>query len=128
MLNSVILVGRLVETPTLKTYNDSVYTIVTLAVNRSFRSLSGEIETDFIKCIAWEAIGKSACDYCRKGDIIAVRGRLQVKTKDMTITAESGEVIKKKITSLEVLAERVIFINTTGQKENQELDVEEYDE
>lgn len=117
MLNSIILVGRLVDTPTLKLYNDSVYAIVTLAVNRPFKNLEGETETDFISCITWDVSAKATCDYCRKGDIVAVRGRLITKTSEINFSSEDDS-LKKKITNLEVIAERVVFINTTGTPEN----------
>ena len=80
MLNSVILIGRLVETPTLRVYdNELSVTTITLAVGRAFKNHDGEIETDYIRCVFWDVYAKNVTEYCKKGDCVAVRGRLQSK-------------------------------------------------
>lgn len=60
MLNQVILVGRLVFDPELKTLDDGrKVTTITLAIQRSYKnSESGEYDTDFIRCTLWTGIGK----------------------------------------------------------------------
>lgn len=116
MLNSVILIGRLVETPVLRVYEgDFSVTTVTLAVSRPFKNTDGEFDTDFIRIVLWDVIAKNACEYCRKGDLIAVRGRLQSKYSEVSFEKD-GETLKKKISVLEVVGERVVFLTTSGSK------------
>ena len=124
MLNSVILIGRLVETPVLKVYdNDLLLVAITLAVSRPFRNHNGEIDTDYIRCVFWDITAKNLTDYCSKGDCIAVRGRLQSRSADVNFETE-GETLKKRITSLEVIGERVVFLSTSRNKKEEILNEE----
>ena len=73
MLNQVVLVGRLVKDPELvETETSKKMSRVTLAIPRSFKNMDGEYETDFVNCILWDAIAKSAVEYCKKGDIVGI--------------------------------------------------------
>lgn len=105
MLNQTILVGRLVEKPTITiTENEKKISTITLAVQRSYKNADGIYETDFIDCVLWSGIAENTVEYCNKGDIIGVKGRLQTKT----IEKEDGT--KQKIT--EVIAEKVTFLSS----------------
>lgn len=116
MLNSVVLIGRLVETPVLKVYdNDLVVTSFPLAVPRPFRNHEGEIDTDYIRCVFWDITAKNVSEYCIKGDLIAVRGRIQSRLAEVNFET-NGETLKKKITVLEVVGERVVFLSTARSK------------
>ena len=78
MLNQIVLVGRLVKKPELKeSENNTKYAYITLAVPRSFKNTNGEYDTDFIDCILWDAAASNTVEYCNKGDIIGIRGRVQ---------------------------------------------------
>ena len=105
MLNQVILVGRLVKTPELfvaETGNKG--SIITLAVGRAFKNQDGEYDTDFLDCTLWTGIAENTAEYCRKGDVIGVRGRLQSRI----VEKEDGKKKKK----MEVIAEKVTFLST----------------
>ena len=39
----------------------------------------GEYETDFIDCILWNGIASNIAEYCKKGDIVGVKGRVESK-------------------------------------------------
>lgn len=107
MFNSVILVGRLVEKPVIKQLETGgSVTNVVLAIARPFKNSDGNYETDFIKCTLWEGIAEATCEYCTKGSVIGVKGRLCMKSTEVTL--ESG---KKTIKVLEVIGERVSFIH-----------------
>ena len=89
MLNQVVLVGRLVRNPELRTTdsNKSVTTI-TLAIPRSFKNMNGEYDTDFLDCTLWTGIAENTAEYCKSGDTIGVKGRLQtwlIENEDGTI-------------------------------------------
>lgn len=119
MLNQLVLVGRLVKKPELrKSENNKDYTFITLAVPRSFKSSNGEYETDFVDCILWDNAATNTVEYCNKGDIVGVRGRIQSRKIDDE---------EDKRTVLEVICERVTFLSNKKPEEitNQEPEVTE---
>ena len=100
MLNQTVLVGRLVRDPELKeTETGSKMTHITLAVPRSYKNVDGEYDTDFINCVLWKGIAENAVEYCHKGDLIGIKGRLQsrsVETEDSR--KQITELIAEKVT------------------------------
>lgn len=109
MLNQVVLVGRLTKDPSLhKTESNKNLSYVTLAIPRSFKNAEGEYETDFIDCQLWEAVAKSTVEYCRKGDIVGVKGRL---------ASRSFETSEGKRTIIEIVAEKVTFLSNKKEEE-----------
>lgn len=77
-MNKIVLLGRLVKDPELRTVDnsDKVYTKFTIAVSRNFKSINGERKSDFIPIIMWDKKAEIACKYLNKGDMISVSGRL----------------------------------------------------
>ena len=109
MLNNVIIVGRLVDDPVVKTLDSGLSVCnVVLAVTRSFKNPDGEYDTDFIRCSLWEGVANAMSDYCTKGSVIGVKGRLVSRENEVGLE-EGGE--KKKITTVEVVGDRVSFID-----------------
>lgn len=81
MLNRVILMGRLVSDPELKTTPSGVsVTSVRLAVDRSYAKSGEERKADFIDIVAWRNTAEFICKYFGKGALIAVEGQLQTRT------------------------------------------------
>ncbi len=80
-MNLVVLIGRLVADPELK-YTPSGVAVATfrIAVDRRFKSESGEKEADFIDIVAWRQSAEFAANYLAKGRLVAVNGRLQVRS------------------------------------------------
>ena len=80
-MNKVILMGRLVR-DTETRYSDGAEPIAvaryTLAVNRRFK----KDEADFINCVAFGKTGEFAEKYFKKGQMVAIVGRLQVRSWD----------------------------------------------
>ena len=75
MLNQIVLVGRLVRDPQLKTgEKNKQYMYISLAIPRSFKNINGEYETDFVDCLLWDGVAKSTSEYCKKGDIVGKAG------------------------------------------------------
>ena len=110
MLNNVVLVGRLTGNPEITTIEDTKkVTSIVLAVNRNFKNSEGLYDTDFIRCILWNSIASSTTEYCRAGDVIGVKGRLQSsKYED-----DNGKI--HYIT--DVVAERVTFLSSNKRHE-----------
>ena len=112
MLNQVVMVGRLVRNPELRTTESNKnVTTITLAIPRSFKNMNGEYDTDFVDCILWENIAKSTSEYCKKGDIIGIKGRIQSR-----IVEKDGE--KKYL--IEIIAEKVTFLSSTSNNKTDE--------
>lgn len=78
MINEVVLIGRMVRDPDLRyTADGTPVASFRLAVNRSFKNQEGVVEADFVSCTAWRNLAKTTADYCRKGALVAVTGRVQ---------------------------------------------------
>jgi len=80
MLNKIVLMGRLTRDPELKhTQSNTSVTSFTLAVDRSFARQGEERQTDFIDVVAWRSTAEFVTRYFRKGQLVAVSGRLQTR-------------------------------------------------
>ena len=81
MLNRIIIMGRLVRDPELRTTQSGTpVTSFTLAVDRDFKSRdSGEKSTDFIDVVAWRQTAEFVCKYFTKGRMAGAEGRLQIR-------------------------------------------------
>ena len=85
MLNQIVIVGRLVQDPEIKEL---------------------EYETDFIPVRLYKGIAENTVDYCKIGDMVGIRGRVQSrKEEDKSI--------------IEIVAERVTFLSSRKEKEEE---------
>lgn len=83
-MNKVILMGRLVRDPEVRYSQGSTPIAVarfSLAVNRRFRR-EGEPEADFINCVSFGKSGEFVEKFFKKGQMVSVVGRLQVRSWD----------------------------------------------
>ena len=102
MLNKIFIMGRLTRDPELRrTQSGIAVTSFSLAVDRDFKTQSGEKETDFIDVVAWRATAEFVAKYFTKGRMAVVEGRLQ--TRDWT----DKEGNKRR--NAEVLADNIYF-------------------
>lgn len=85
MLNQVVLVGRIVN-ELVKEDNKPVNLV--LAVQRSFKNTEGLYDTDFINIMLWDNIASTTYEYCKKGDIVGVKGRLQTENNRLMVICE----------------------------------------
>ncbi len=104
MLNQAVLVGRIVEDPELRDTEKGKVSNITLAVPRSFKNANGEYDTDFISCVLWKGIAENTVEYCKKGDLVGIRGRIQTRNVEF-----DDETHKKFV---EVVAEKVTFLSS----------------
>ena len=108
-MNQVVLVGRMTSNPNvIETENGKKYTVINLAVQRAFKNQDGIYETDFIRCILWNGIASNTCEFCKIGDVIGIKGRLQNRIY------ENNNEETQYIT--EVIAERVTFLSSNKTK------------
>ena len=100
MLNRIILMGRLTRDPELRrTGSGTAVTSFSLAVDRDFKSQSGEKETDFIDIVAWRNTAEFVSKFFTKGRMAVVEGRLQLrdwKDKDGN-NRRSAEVVAEHV-------------------------------
>ena len=105
-MNKVILMGRLTRDPEVR-YTQTSNTLVasfSLAVNRRF-SREGDTQTaDFINIVAWGKTGEFCSKYFKKGQQVAIVGRLQTRTWE----DQQGQ--KRYVT--EVIAEETYFADS----------------
>lgn len=97
MLNVLTIVGRLTSDPS----NDKI----TLAVPRNYKNAEGVYETDFIDIKLYGSMAQNVTEYCKKGDIVGVKGRLESITED----DGDGHFIKRATI---VIAEKVTFLSS----------------
>ena len=102
MLNKIFIMGRLTRDPELRrTQSGTPVTSFSLAVDRDYKTQSGEKETDFIDVVAWRATAEFVAKYFTKGRMAVVEGRLQLRDW----TDKDGN----KRRSAEVVADNIYF-------------------
>ena len=78
MINNVVLMGRLVATPELRSTGTGISVAsFTLAVERAYAKAGEQRQADFIDCIAWRNTAEFITRYFQKGSMIAITGRIQ---------------------------------------------------
>ena len=92
-MNQFIIVGRIVK----DLEKDS--NVITIVIQRHYKNENGEYETDFVDVAIDGTLAKTTIEYCKKGDIISVKG---------SIRSEKSNDIRKMI----LVAERVTFLSS----------------
>ncbi|MBR2679026.1 MAG: single-stranded DNA-binding protein [Bacilli bacterium] len=111
MLNQVVLVGRLTRNITVNKSDKGIkVATIPLAIPRSFKNSDGTYDTDFIDCVAFDSIANNTSEYCEKGDIVGVKGRIQSRQID-----KEGQ----KTTVVEIVAEKVTFLSSHTKEEKE---------
>ena len=119
-MNKVILIGRLTKDVDLKyTQEGKAVANFTLAVNRPFKNQQGEREADFIRIVVWGKQAENCANYIGKGRLVAVEGRLQIRSYE----GQDGQ--RKYIT--EVVAETVKFLDRPKEEPLAEFEGPEYE-
>lgn len=97
MLNHIVLVGRLVNDPTIEELeNGRKRSEITLAVQRAFKNEVGLYDTDFIPVALYEGIADNTANYCKKGDVIGIKGRLQIEEDKLMVVADRVTFLSSK--------------------------------
>lgn len=110
-MNKVILLGRLTRDPEVRyTQTNTLVASFSLAVNRRFVRQGEERQADFINIVAWSKLGEFCSKYFKKGQQVAIIGRIQTRTWD----DDNG--IKHYVT--EVVAEEAYFADSKRNEES----------
>ena len=106
MINSVVLVGRMVKDADLRyTAQGEAVATFSLAVNRNFKSQNGEREADFISCVIWRKQAENLANWAKKGTLVGIEGRIQTRNYENSqgqrvyvteVVAESFQVLENK--------------------------------
>ena len=108
MLNSAVIMGRLVADPELRTTGSGIsVSSFTVAVDRRFNRQGEDRQADFIDIIAWRQTAEFVCKYFRKGSMIAVQGYIQTRMYE----DKSGN--KRK--AVEIVADNVSFCGSKAE-------------
>ncbi len=111
MLNRIVLMGRLVAAPELKTTSTGKsVTSFRIAVDRNYAKPGEERKADFFDIVCWNNTAEFVCRYFTKGSLIALEGKLQSRTYQ----AKDGT--NRYIT--EVVADTVSFTGERRDKNN----------
>ena len=104
MFNEVIVIGKLVNEPTIKeTHDGKKMSVIVLDVLRPYRNNLGIRDHDYISCVLWQGVANQVKDCCEIGSFLGIRGRLQSRS------FESDE--KHSTTFMEVKVEHVEFLD-----------------
>lgn len=109
MLNQVVLVGRLTRDIVVNKSDKGVkVATISLAIPRSFKNSEGLYDTDFVDCVAFDSIASNTSEYCKKGDIVGVKGRVQSRTVE-----NEG----KKENIMDIICEKITFLSSHTKEE-----------
>ena len=109
MINRVVMVGRMTRDPELRrTGSGAAVTSFTLALNRNYNSADGQ-QADYISCVVWNKVAENVAQYCSKGSLVGVEGRLRSRTYDNA----QGQ----RVYVTEVVCDSVQFLETRAQRE-----------
>ena len=107
MLNQLTLLGRLVSDLQInETKNKTKECNITLSIPRNYKNEDGIYETDFISVRLCNEIATKVVEYCKKGDLLGIKGRVQTKQEENKNT-------------IEIIAERVSFLTSKSNKEEE---------
>ncbi len=80
MINTVLLVGRVGQAPSIKYYESGkIQTSFSLAVNRPKKSHDFDDITDWFRIEIWGRFAEIANEYIRRGTLVGIEGRLEFK-------------------------------------------------
>ena len=102
MLNQTVVVGRITRLGNFDKERDE-FGIINIAVPRAFKNVNGEYETDFIDIEVPKNIMESCIEFCQRGDLVGVKGRIE-------------NLFQNNETHLKVVAEKVTFLSSNNRR------------
>lgn len=102
MINNVSLIGRITHDLELKQAGETSVCKFNLAVNRDFKR-EGQPEADFVSCVTFGKTAEVLNQYCSKGVMIGIEGRIQTGsyTKDDGTKVYTTDVMVRQLHFLE---------------------------
>ena len=120
-MNNVSLVGRLIKDPELRYVGEknSAVTNFVIAVDRDYKTLQGERESDFINIEVWGKQAEIICEYMTKGRLIGIEGKIKVD-KYKNESGENRYITKVRANSFRFLDYKNNNINIATVQESEE--------
>jgi single-strand DNA-binding protein len=115
-MNLVVLVGNLTSDPEIRFVpSGQAVANLRLATNRKYKAGNGEWkeEVTYVGIEVWGKSAEACGEYLKKGSPVLIEGRLKLKEW----TAQDGQ----KRSNLEVVAERVQFLERKAKTEDGEM-------
>lgn len=107
-LNKVVLAGRVVESPELRTTQTGLpVTQFRLAVNKRGAKDGQQPQADFITVVAWRQTAEFITKFFKKGNAICVTGSIQTRS----YTDQNNQ----KRTATEVVADEAYFVESKAE-------------
>ena len=112
MINRVVLVGRLTQDPSLRKTQSGISVVsFTVACNRRFSGGNGQDrQADFINCVAWRQSADFMAQYCHKGALVGVEGRIQTRNYD--------DATGRRVYVTEVVCDNVQILESKAASQN----------
>ena len=108
-MNKVIVIGRLCNDVEVKEVNEKHVGTFSIAVQRPYKNEEGKYDADFFNVVVWEKVADNLAKFTKKGDQVAVTGRLQNRSYD----TDNG--FKRYVT--EIVAENITYLNSKKEEE-----------
>ena len=122
MMNCVQVIGRITADPEVKvTQSGKSILIFSLAVQRDYKNRSGEYDTDFFRCVAYQSAADYLGKYAKKGDMLAVSGALRQNTYENR-DGKKVSSVEISVSSVQILSRKKSAPTEDGLDEMQPLD------
>ena len=92
-MNQLAVVGRLTMEPTK--FDEGLF-IFSISVPRPYKNDKEEYDTDNIKCLITNAMKDNLTGYVSLGDIMGIKGHIEVKNDTNYVFAEKMTFLSKK--------------------------------
>lgn len=121
-MNCVQVIGRITADPEVKvSQSGKSILIFSLAVQRDYKNRSGEYDTDFFRCVAYQSSADYLGKYAKKGDMLAVSGALRQNTYENR-DGKKVSSVEISVSSVQILSRKKSAPTEDGLDEMQPLD------
>lgn len=77
MINQSVIVGKIIDISMVQEKDNLKYTTLSIVLPRIQKNKNGEQEFYFVNTILASGISENIIKYCKKGDLIGVKGKLE---------------------------------------------------
>jgi len=101
MFNQSVILGKIIDMSIIEEKDNLKYTTLSISVPRRYKNKIDEQEFDSINTILIGGIAENTLQYCKKGSLIGIKGRLETReVKPNEEIKYVTEFIAEKVTIL----------------------------